>query len=149
MIRSANFDDIPALLTLGAQMHAESPGFGRHPFIPDKLRNIAEHLLLNAPGILLVAVRGDEIVGLMAGLVSEHFFSNAKMATDLAVYVIPEARGGMAGVALIKAFEKRAKELGADECQPGVSAGISDELAVELYERLGYTRRSIGMWKAL
>lgn len=147
MIRDATADDIPALLDLGQQMHAESPAFSGTAFVPAKLEYLAGSLLQMPGGILLVAELSGRPVGFMAGLVSEHWITDARQAADLALYVAPEARGGMTAVRLVRAFEQRAQAWGATELVPGVSAGIDNELAVKLYERLGYTRRGIGMWK--
>lgn len=146
MIRSASLTDIPELMRLCRLMHAESGN--RYALDEAKLQNLLERILIDPTfGIAVVAARGAKLVGLMVGLVTPHFYSKARIATDLGLYVDPEHRGGATAVGLVGAFERRAVVLGADEICPGVSVGINDELAVKLYESLGYERKSIGMWK--
>jgi GNAT superfamily N-acetyltransferase len=146
VIRGASLDDVDELLRLGRQMHAESEM--PYAFNAGKLRGLIERMLVQPHlGIVLVAERDGAIIGFMGGMVAPHFFSDAMVATDFALYVEPEHRGGMTGASLIKAFEKRAFQLGAWECCPGVSVDINAEQAVELYERLGYKRKSVGLSK--
>jgi GNAT superfamily N-acetyltransferase len=147
MIRDATVNDLPALRALGERMHAESPVFSTAKFDPGKLERLAVSLIGMAGGIVLVATRDEKPVGFMAGLVAEHWITDAVTASDFALYVEPEARGGPTAVRLVRAFEDRARQWGATDLTPGVSAGINNPLAVKLYERLGYTQRGIGMWK--
>lgn len=138
-VRKAEQADIPALLAMGAAMHAESPRFSVMPYSEEKVYNLAV-LLLNTPeaGGILIAESGDIIVGMMAFVVGEHFFGPSRYASDLIVYVRPEHRGGSAFFKLITAFEKWADELGVDEKLLGVSTGVHPEQTIAALQRLGY-----------
>lgn len=145
MIRQANRGDLSTLIELGMMMHAESPRYRRHTFRADKLATLGEQLI--DTGIVLLEEEDGEAIGMAIGFVMEQFFTDARLAADLAVYVVPAARGGRAFLRLVKAFEARAVELGADEISLGVSTDIDTEGTAGLYQRLGYRRASIGMVK--
>lgn len=145
MIRAATHTDVPDLIELGAMMHAESPRFRRLMFRPDKLEAMARPLMDN--GIVLLAEDRGRVVGMAIGAVIEQFFTDAKLAVDLAVYVVPSHRGGPWFVKLIKAFEAKAVELGAAEITLGISTGLQTERTARLYEKMGYRRSSVGMVK--
>lgn len=145
MIRQATMTDVPALIELGAMMHAESPRYRHLTFRADKLAGLSHSLVDD--GILLLAVDHGRPVGMAVGFVMEQFFTDSRLAADLAIYVIPAHRGGPWFLRLVKAFERRALDLGADEISLGVSTEVDTERTAGLYERLGYRRSAIGMVK--
>lgn len=126
-------------------MHAESPRFQCGTFDRQRVAALAAHAL--ADGIVLVADGADRLVGMAVGLVMQRPWDEVLMATDLVIYVTPEARGGTAFLRLVRAFETLAVELGAQEIVLGVSTGIATEHTVGMYQRLGYSRASIGVIK--
>lgn len=97
---------------------------------------------------MFVAIKKDQIVGFIAGVVVEQFLSLDLFACDIGVFVLPEFRGGSCFVRLVKTFENWAKEKGAQEIQLGVSTGVHPEQTVRMYERLGYKMSSYGLIKA-
>lgn len=146
IIRRAAIEDLDALIALGAAMHAESPRYSRLPFSEERVRAIAEHVI--SQGIALVAVSAmGGIVGMLAGIVSQHWFSTALIASDLVFYVAPEHRGGRAFFRLVREFEYQAAERGASEVQIGLSTEVNTEAAAGCCERLGFRRGSVGMVK--
>lgn len=148
-IREATQDDIEAIINMGEAMHAESPRFAPYPFSRGKAERLARSLICDADGILLVAERDDELIGMMAGLVTEHFFSSAACATDFVLYVQPGLRGGSAAPRLIQTFEEAAKARGAADVAPGISTGVAPDQTRALYEKLGYTAVGYTMVKAI
>lgn len=139
MIRQATHDDIGMLLGFAEAMHAASPRYRRLKFSPEKMEQTLLVLLDSAAGFLRIAVADDgRCVGVMAGVVAEHWLSTDSVATDLALFVTPDARGAGAADALVQAFKMWASECGAVWPQVGVSAGIADAEAVRLYERNGF-----------
>jgi GNAT superfamily N-acetyltransferase len=64
--------------------------------------------------------------------------SHTVQATELAWFVSKDYRGKPASLRLIKAFEKWAKESGANQIGMGDIQGISS--LEKLYNRLGYER---------
>lgn len=128
-------------------MHAESPRFARFGFDPEKAWALAARVMNEAGFMLIVADRGGELVGMFAGFVAEHFFSSARYASDIVLYVTPEYRGGTTAVRFIHIFERWAAKSGAAECVPGVSTEVHAERTEQLYERLGYKRSGVIMQK--
>jgi GNAT superfamily N-acetyltransferase len=143
-IRKAVEADIPTLVELGRRLHDESPHFVRYEYSSEKVAALArrlivgESLLSPPPGGVLVAELEGRIVGMIVGLVIEHFFGSSRFATDLTFYVAPEHRGGSTAVRLIRAFEEWARENGAQYFVPGTSTEIQPERTLELYKHLGY-----------
>jgi GNAT superfamily N-acetyltransferase len=135
--------DIPALLVLGAAMHGESR-YAKLDFDSEKLRLLGETMLGDPDSWLaLVAERDSEIIGFCIGYVAPHFFGNDLTSGDLAIYVVPEHRGGTIGARLVKLYTSWCEARGVQEPLLGVSAGITPERTGRLYERLGYTDQYI------
>ena len=141
MIRPMTAQDIPALLVLGAEMHKESR-YANLDFDPQKLWQLGETMLGNPDSWLaLVVERDGDITGFCCGYVAPHFFGNDLTSGDLAIYVVPDHRGGMMGARLVKAYDAWCSEKGVSEPLLGVSAGIKPDRIGQLYERLGYTEK--------
>jgi GNAT superfamily N-acetyltransferase len=139
MIRAAVHADIPALLELGRQMHAES----RFAYLPFDLDHVGSTLatLISEPYGCVLVWEDREILGGFAGAVVPFFFCQRhRYATDLAVFVRKDRRGGMIAARLVEQFAEWAREAGATEINLGVSTGIHPEKTGAFYERMGYER---------
>lgn len=139
MIRTATEQDLPVLIALGESMHQESR-FRSILFVPEKLE-ITLRSLMQSGGCVLVAEQSGKIVGGFAGGVCEYFFSNEKMAGDLALFVDPDRRGGIIAAALIKRFIEWSRDSGVKNVELGVSTGVHPEATGALFERLGFARQ--------
>lgn len=137
MIRQATPDDIPALVTLGARMHAESR-FAVLAYNPEKAGRTLAHVL--ETGFLWVATDDDRIVGGMAAMCVPHWCSDDAVAMDLALFVEPESRGGMAAARLVTRYKEWADKQGAVMIDMGVNTGVHVEQTTSLLERLGFKR---------
>lgn len=141
MIRPMTAQDIPVLLVLGAEMHKESR-YANLDFDPEKLWQLGETMLGNPETWLaLVVERDGDIIGFCCGYVAPHFFGNDLTSGDLAIYVVPEHRGGTIGARLVKKYTAWCEAQGVREPLLGVSAGITPDRTGQLYERLGYTEK--------
>lgn len=149
IIRDATLNDAPDLLRMGELMHHESPRFNKFTFDLDKTRKLIEFLVTNSNGIVIVAERDGKLIGMLGGMVSEHFFSRDTYACDFVVFIDPEHRGGSTVIRMIKLFEQRAKDLGAKEVSLGISTEVNTERTANLYEKLGYMRSSVGTIKRI
>lgn len=135
MVRDATHDDIPALVALGAIMHAES----RHSFMAYGAEKVAETLrALIGSGFVRVHVKDDVIDGVMVGYMGEPWFSTERVASELALFVIPGRRGGMAAWYLLSEFAAWAEEQGAREITLAISTGVRIDETGQMYQRLGY-----------
>ena len=129
-------DDVPTLIELGRVMHQESPRFRGLDYDEEKLMQLGANLV-NQGGIFLAEKDGKPL-GMILGMVTEHFFGHDLMACDLAVYVHPDHRGGTLAVRLIKKYEAWAFSMGAKVITMGVSTEVEADRTGQLYKRLGY-----------
>lgn len=145
MIRAATPDDIPRMVELGRVMHGESPTFCRLRFDADKLAATISSTIASAGGFAYVAEQGGEVVGGMLAMITPHYFSPDLVACDLALFMGPEHRGGMAAVRLINAYVKWAEYHGAALIQMGVMTGVNVDKTEALLHRLGWHRSGLVM----
>ena len=136
MIRDARIQDVPTIIQLAAEMHAES-SYATLPYSPSRVKELAASLIHAPLGILVVAEDGHGVFGMMAGQVGGHFFCDVPVATEYALYVKPEKRGGLAGPKLLAQFVAEARKRGASRIVLGDTANISDK-ASRLYEKAGF-----------
>lgn len=124
MIRPATLEDLDAVIRLGRQMHAEG-AFSIVRFDEFKVRAQLERCLVE--GFLHISVGPDGVNGFLIGEASEYWFSRDLLAHDLAFYVRPDRRGGIAAVRLVQAFVSWARERGAREVCIAGSSGVRVE----------------------
>lgn len=135
-IRPATKNDIPRICELGYALHAES-SYSEIPFdvakVAKTMEDIIDHL-----GVIFVAERGDVIAGGIAGGVTEHWFSNERVAFDYSFFIHPEYRHGSAAARLMTAFFEWARLLGAKKVRMGITTGIHVERTAKLYRAMGF-----------
>lgn len=136
MIRPATIDDIPRIVELGAMLHAESDEYRDIGYDRGK---VAETMagLMQESGVIFLYVSGGEIIGGLAGALTEFWFSREKIAGDYSLFVHPDHRHGMIAVKLVLAFHAWAKMLGARQVKMGVTTGIALDGTSNLYQSLG------------
>lgn len=137
MHRPATLADVPAILELGAIMASELPHYARMPYAPHKVEQFASNLIQSDDGFVHVSIYGNQIVGIMAGMVTEHWMSEAKIATELTVYMLPEHRGARDALRMIKAFIAWAPTRGAITTNLGICSDLNVERTAAFYERIG------------
>lgn len=140
MIRDATDDDVPALLALGRLMHAESPRFSRLDFSAPRLAGTLRGLIAGGQFMLVGTSDSGKILGGMAAMLLPHWCSDDLVATDLALFIAPEARGGLLPARLLSRYVRWARARGAVLIQAGVTTGVETETTARLYERTGLTR---------
>jgi GNAT superfamily N-acetyltransferase len=142
-IRAASLRDLPQLVELGRVMHAESPRLGKLTLDELKLKATLAGLMSSATGLLLVAEDEGKLIGGIAAVITEHWYSHDKMAYDLAVFVRPDKRGGILAARLINAYAAWARDHGAVITQIGISTGVNVDTTGAMLEHLGYTRSGL------
>lgn len=138
MIRAATTFDIPRLLDLARAMHAESRFADRYPLAEDKLATMLEGAILSRVWCALVVERDGEVIGGFVGYVSEQWFSRAKVAQDVALFIEPSRRGGMEAVRLIQSFAAWGRDQGAIDIEIGVNTGVQMERTGRLLAAAGF-----------
>ena len=121
MIRPAKHSDVPRLIELGTLLHATS-SYSTMNFCPDKSAAFL-HELINGQGVVFVAEVRGEVVGGMAGAVTEQWFSNDLIAYDYSIFVEPSKRNGVIAVRLIQTFKEWARIKGAKQIYMGIGTG--------------------------
>lgn len=145
-IRPYKSSDLPALLKLGRAMHEEAPHYRHLPFSEAKAIEAIDRTA--AFGAVFVATDGENTIGMIGGLVSEHFFTEYKTAYAICHYVDKEHRGSSAGVKLVINFEDWAfKSAQANATVLSPSTGINTDVVVSIYERMGYRMISHSLMK--
>ena len=140
MIRPARHSDVPRLIELGTLLHATT-SYSTMSFCPDKSAAFL-HELINGQGVVFVAEVRGEVVGGMAGAVTDQWFSNDLIAYDYSLFVEPTKRNGVIAIRLIQSFKEWAKIKGAKQIYMGIGTGVSVEGTTRLYESQGL--RNIG-----
>ena len=139
MIRRMVEDDIEILTAIGGRMHSES-AYSHTQYSADKCRALGENIIASPNLVGLVSEINGDINGFFIGVVSEHYFSDTLMSSDLLLYVVPKHRNGLSGIRLIKSYIEWAKESGIEPCniQLGQTAGIDPAAVDRLYKKLGF-----------
>jgi len=136
MIREALMHDVPHLLPIAREFHAES----RHrvfPFSEEKVTRIFTGCIGGPGGIAYVAEHGGETIGFAVGEICPHPMFDTLMAFEYGIYVLPAHRGRMHGFSLMRAYVQAARARGVSDINAGITTAISPERTARLYERIG------------
>lgn len=136
MIRTATVDDIPRIIELGHMLH-QSSSYAGMEFDPGMAASFMEQLI-SGVGVVFVAEINGEVVGGIAGGITEQWFSSELLAFDYSFFIDPKARSGITATKLVKAFTSWAKLRGAKHVQIGITTGINVEGTARFYRALGF-----------
>lgn len=138
-IRDLQESDISGILRLAKKAHRES-SYAALDFDAGKVTMMMATWLANPDThFCQLATDGPAIFAMYVGYLSQYYFGNDWVATDCLLYVEESKRGGVAAIALIRAFDAWAFDHGAAEVRPASSTGIKLLATQRLYEALGYT----------
>lgn len=138
MIRDLTKADVPSIITLGSAMSAET-SLGRFRINVPRAEFILSDILETDKVFAQGAFKDGTLVAMVIGEVAEHPFINVVFAQDLFIYAHPDHRGGTAIPRMIKAFETWALANRVDYIKLEISAGINNDRATTLFNKLGYT----------
>lgn len=141
MIRAAKQGDVDALVALGFEMHLESRFCGER-YEQDKVRALMS-ALIGGEGVVFVAERDGEVIGGIAGGVTERWFSRTKVAFDYGLFVRKGVRHGIIAMKLVSALVRWAQSMGITCVECGVVSGVHPENTAQLYEAIGFDRVGI------
>lgn len=137
MIRCATEKDFPRLVELGRQMHAEG-SYASMPFDPNVLT--ATLAKVREVGFICVHESDGRVDGVMVAVMAPSWFGPGKTASDLALFVEPQARGGTAAYRLVEAFVRWATHHGVHAMYLGITTAVHPEQTGRLFEKLGFAR---------
>lgn len=132
----ADYQDLPELVELCYMFQKESwQAFA--DFDDYKVENYFISLMEGDNSEIFVAHRGGYVVGCICVFLYNPPHSNTLFAGDYIWYVVPEERGSMIGVRLMKMFMDWAESNGAKCITTGASSAISTDRTSELFKHLG------------
>ena len=128
---------VPELLRLARIMHAESH-YSHVPFSGTKAQAGIERMLASDDYFAEGLVFNGSVRGAMIGCVYEQWWSEHPFACDVALFVSPDARGGLLAKRLIESFKQWCgpdvvKEL-------GLNTGIAHDRVTVLFNHCGFTQ---------
>lgn len=135
MIRQATKKDLLPILGMLCSMHGETR-YSVFPLNKEKLSCFVENMIDNA--LVLIC---DE--GVFIGMVSEMYFSDCLMASDVILYVKPEHRGKGIGGELAMEYIDWAVNNGAKDIGLSTSTGLSSKAIERIASR--YEMEKTGM----
>lgn len=142
VMRPACFLDIPSILNLGQRYVEEEVKVVAHHSAEWDAMQSAHHLAQAITGddlFLHVATRDGEVVGfLWAGTHCMAPWNPILVASDYLFYIVPELRGSLMGLRMVKAYRQWAKEKGCKEVRLSIASGINEERVGKMYGLLGF-----------
>lgn len=151
VVRVSSEQEVKEIANLAAEMQRQSV-FSGIPFDMNRVVSYGMNAVANpnSYAMFLYKTANGESVGFVAGYVSCLWYCpERKILADFGFYVREDHRGSMAGIRLIKAYEKWAKENGVDCIEMGISAGIDNEKAERFYKGIGYSHAATVMTKEI
>lgn len=143
MIRAAVATDVSRLVDLGAVMHSESPRFRDFTYQPARVEAMLEWLMASPQGLVLVADQQFEgVIGGIMAMCMPHYACELVQASDLALFIHPEFRGGSAALRLVRGYLDWARTMDA-EPSIGVNTGVQPERTGKLLAALGAEQTGI------
>jgi GNAT superfamily N-acetyltransferase len=144
MLRTAQIDDIDALIEMGKAMYEESD-LKSLSFNEAKAREKMLNVI-NEEFAVVYEVN-NKIIGMMGAWLYQHIFSDDLIAMDYLFYVKPRYRGCAAAAMMAQAFIDWAVLQGVQPANimVGVNAGINGNKAVEFWERIGFVRSGVNL----
>ena len=148
-LRLATLDDIPVLLDFAKNFHKVSPYRGMR-FNTQKGIDFLKGIITGSKteGVVLVALKDGEPIGMLVGACTEPVFTSARVAMELGWWIEPEFRSTRASLLIYTAYEDWAKRVGCSHVQGAYLTGISPELD-KFYKKRGYTQVESSYLKTL
>lgn len=135
MLRQMTEADIPFVVDLLREMHAQAVNYRALEYSPDRVGEVCRQVI--ETGYAVVYEVDGKIVGVMGGLVYQPAFSRDLMAADMVLYFRPDNRG-IAPIRTVVDYIRWAKSMGVKIISVGVTAGVDDSHAVRFYEDMGF-----------
>lgn len=118
------------------------------PFCDESVYTIIRSSI--SDNLCMVSIVDGSVVGFIGGIMGAMLMNlSVKMTTELGWWVDKEYRNSGAGLKLIRAFEKRAKELGAKYTNANYMESSMPAEVKKMYLRLGYVENEQVMTRKL
>lgn len=139
MIRKAEHRDLEEVLVLGWEMHQESR-YKSMAFNLEKVASLLEYIISSNDYIFLVSERNSRVIGGFIGYAMPQWFSDELAASDFALFIDKENRGGRSALEMVRKYILWAKEKGVkpENIGLGITTGVHTEKTKIFYEKLGF-----------
>lgn len=135
-VRRAHLDDLLPLFKMSAHMHRETD-VACLTFDPERaLSMLPMWISSGEKGLLLVAERDGQLIGMLAASIKQPWFSLDHVAAEDLFYVAPEHRGSRAAYMLMRGYIDWVKKSGVKYARAGVATG-KGEAAEHIYRHFG------------
>lgn len=137
-VRLAKKEDLPVLLRMAKNFFQASPYRGMK-FDREKTKKMFEGVIEGSlhDAVVLVSIHLEKVTGMIIGMANQPAFSSNKIATELAWWVEPDARGSRGSLLLYAAYEDWAKRIGCSHVHGAYLPGVSPDLD-GFYKKRGY-----------
>lgn len=135
-VEVATPDDAPEIAALGQLLH-DTSSYAGIPYSTAKVEALMRALAGGA-GVVFVVRRNGQIVGGIAGGVTEWWFSDERHGYEYSFFVREDARNGFTAMKLIVAFRIWCEKQGAKKVRLGITTGIHEESTGKFYRLLGF-----------
>ncbi len=148
-LRLATLADVPTLLRFAKNFHKVSPYRGMR-FDSRKGEDFLKGVILGSQneGIVLVALKDGEPIGMLVGAAREPVFTSTRVAMELGWWIEEKFRRSKASFLIYKAYEDWAFRIGCSHVQGAYLPGVSPELD-EFYKKRGYAQVESSYLKTL
>jgi RimJ/RimL family protein N-acetyltransferase len=144
IVRRATEADVPRILEMGLAFAAEE--YARFLLSnPSQIEALIRHLLVGETTALFVVEREERVLGMIAVQFYVHPMSLERIATEIAWWMDPAARGTRDGLRLLQAAEGWARDQQAVRMQ----MIAPNEHVGRFYERLGFAQVEIHYQRTL
>lgn len=138
--------DIEQIILMLRELQQESPQFNTQSIDYDY---VAANLYTMVERPEFIGTIDVSMRGFMFGTTGPSWYCPDLIAYEHLLYILPEHRGGILAARLIRSFESIARTRGCVLVRAGTSTRIRAEQTLALYERLGYTRDTSGVFKRI
>lgn len=133
-LKLAEATDLPDIVDMALKFAAVSP-YSELPIEQEKIEELILSMLKDRnKTIIVLYMKDDKPVGMLAGMTSEMLFNRELLASEVIWWVEPEHRSRKS-FALKEAYEYWAKRVGAKYIQ---MSNLNDKRVEQFYERTGY-----------
>ena len=145
IIRLAGEADVARVIEMGRRFLNEGPYKDQIGDVPEVPTRLLAFLVTTDKCKVLVSEENGELTGVVAFIISPHYFSGETIACEMIWYVEPEHRKGGVAMRLFWEAEKLAKSMGAKRMQ---FTAPTDAVA-RVYARFGYKQIEVTFQKEL
>jgi len=150
MIRPALIKDLPILVTMGKKFYDASGMAQWFDYDQASVRAFLTDLIESNRACLFVAEFQKKPVGAIGGMFYPCYFNRAHLTGhEFFWWLDPEFRGGLHGLAMLRALEKWALANGCITNQMGALEAQKPDEMIALYRKLGYAPKEYIFCKRL